>query len=57
MAKRTKTVRILTRVDEEFKAEARAYVDAAHMDMAELIRQGMVEYMENHPITKEKISE
>lgn len=53
MAKKVKNVRILTRVDEAFKAEAQEYVTAAHMDLAELIRQGMIEYMVRHPITKE----
>lgn len=54
MAKTEKQIKdkwLGARVDEAFEANVLAYIDASdEMNMGILVRQGVVEYMQNHPI-------
>lgn len=52
MAKKVKDTWLGARADDELMAKVTAYVDAVDMSQADLVREGVLEYMRNHPIKK-----
>lgn len=50
MAKKVKNTWLGARADEDLETKVTAYIEKADMSMADLVRQGVIEYMHNHPI-------
>lgn len=53
MAKKVKTTWLGARADDELMAKVTAYTEAVEMSQADLVREGVLEYMRNHPIKKQ----
>lgn len=54
MAKKTKDKWLGARVDEDMDNRVKAYTHSAEMDMGELVRHAVDEYMLSHPIKAQK---
>lgn len=54
MAKITKDKWLGARIDANMDERVKSYTEATHMDMGELVRHAVDEYMLNHPIKAEK---
>lgn len=50
MAKKVKDKWLGARVDADVDTRVKEYTEAAEMDMGELVRKGVEEYMLNHPV-------
>lgn len=50
MAKKVKTTWLGARADDDLMAQVAAYVKAAEVSAADLVRDGVLEYMRNHPV-------
>lgn len=49
--KQIKDKHLAARIDDAFEAKVLAYIDASdEMNMGILVRQGVLEFMQNHPI-------
>lgn len=54
MAKRPKEKMLASRVDDALDSQVNAYLKTTDMNMADLVRKSVIEYMINHPAKKSK---